>query len=232
MNEIEFLQQYWPEVAEAYQGLFGRRRVRRSLSDAERWLILVSLYAVHGAQDDVVQAGRSALQAGACPDAVAEAILTAGISRGDRAIKTGYPFLSQLGLLKRDRPNPGSNVGQSSPMEYFETELGELPAWVRRLDEFCPESLKDYVCLRSCILSEGALSQKLKDLITMVLNAMDGNGNGVNSHARSALRVGGDRAEVLEALLIGVGVGGIIVWINGVECLRDMDIWKSPYDGA
>lgn len=217
--EVEFLREYWPELAHAYEGLYGGTRLAGSLDDIERALILVGMRAACGSEEQVVETGTAALKAGASGDALVEAVLTAAISRGERAIRTAYPFLSELALVPR---NPDSLGVDESPSDYFETQFESLPYWVQQLHAFCPESLTDYAALRSRLLTDGAMSRKSKDLLTMVLNALDGNDGGVKSHAESAAEFGASREEVLEALLLGVGVGGIIVWINGVQSLQGL----------
>jgi alkylhydroperoxidase/carboxymuconolactone decarboxylase family protein YurZ len=63
------------------------------------------------------------------------------------------------------------------------------------------------------------MSRKAKELLTMLLNAVAGNAGGIKSHASAAMRYGADKKEILSVLLLGVRVGGIVVWINGVNSL-------------
>jgi len=205
------------DVAEAYESLFLNHDLVTVLRRDEQELILLGAYAVFGDEEDVIEHGKRALEAGASPDAIVEAVLAAAISRGERALKTALPFLSGLPLTGGDSGIvPSAN---EPPLEYFASQFGELPDWVCQLQGFSPTSLASYALLRSQILTEGATSRKVKELLTMLLNAVTGSVTGIRSHANAAMRFGANKQEILDVLLLGIRVGGIVVWINGVNSL-------------
>lgn len=219
MTVAEFLRRHDARLAAAFEGLFGSQSPRVALDPVDRELILVGLCAVYGTEVDVEEHGRMALEAGAAPAAAIEAILTAAISRGPRALMTSRGFL--LTLPDGTRPL-GGRAGATPPVPYFESEFGAMPEWAQRLAEFSLGSLECYATLREALLVDGAARRKTKELLTMALNAVDNSAGGVRTHAAAALRHGARREEVLDGLLQAVRVGGIIAWINGVASLANL----------
>jgi len=205
-------------LTEEYEALFLDRRPAKALRTDEQQLILLGAYAAFGTEEDVIKHGNRTLQAGASPDAAVEAVLAAAISRGPKVLVTALPFLS--GLL-----GSGGKTRMSIPkqpaIKYFALEFGEVPDWIRRLKEFSPDSLESYAVLRSRILTDGAASRKIKELLTMLLNAIAANPSGIRSHAIGATRYGATMDEILDVLLLGVRIGGIVVWVNGVNSLPE-----------
>jgi alkylhydroperoxidase/carboxymuconolactone decarboxylase family protein YurZ len=157
------------------------------------------------------------LDTGASPEALVEAVLTAAISRGARTVQTALPFLSSLPLSVHTHSSP-NNI---PALDYFTGEFQQLPLWVRELDAFAPAALAAYATLRQHILTDGAASRKTKELLTMLLNALSANVGGIRSHANGAKRMGASRDEIYSVLLLGIPIGGIIVWINGVNALAE-----------
>ena len=218
MAIMDFLRRCHIDLAEEYEALFLNQRPAKALRTDEQQLILLGVYAAFGSEDDVIEHGDRALQAGASPDAAVEAVLTAAISRGPKALRTALPFLSRLS-------EGGGKTGRSCPAQpairYFASEFEELPDWIRQLEEFSPDSLARYAVLRSGILTDGAASRKIKELLTMLLNAIAANPSGIRSHAIGATRFGASKDEIFDVLLLGVRIGGIVVWINGINSLPE-----------
>lgn len=220
MTEDEFLRNCYPELVDAFSCLFLGDDPTSTLSKEEQELILVGVYAALGSEGKVAEHGKKALEAGASPGAIVEAVLAATMSRGERALGTAQYFISELpvseGCVERQ-----SKAGES-PLEYFESQFGVLPGWVHQLWAFSPDSLASYAVLRSRILTDAAMSRKAKELLTMLLNAVTGNAGGIKAHASAAMQYGADKKEILSVLLLGVRVGGIVVWINGVNALSGL----------
>lgn len=222
---MPWMREHHPQLASAFECLLGDAGQRHVLPAPDRELILVGLHAAHGAVAEVEEHGRLALAAGALPQALQEAVLTAAISRGPRAILTARVFLSTL-LSGRVRQRASDKLGD--PIAYFAAEFGTLPEWARRLAEFSPASFESYAVLRGALLADGAASRATKELLTMCLNAIDNGPGGVRSHAAAALRCGAPPGAVLDALLLTVRLGGIVVWINGVEAVSDLLAASDP----
>jgi alkylhydroperoxidase/carboxymuconolactone decarboxylase family protein YurZ len=106
-------------------------------------------------------------------------------------------------------------------LEFFAAEYGEIPTWVDHLYELSPEYLASYARLRKRIQLGGIVSSKVKELLTMLLNAFDGSQEGTTIHAKNALRHGASWKEVEDVLLLGVSVGGIVVWIIGSGAISE-----------
>ncbi len=211
--------------AAAYAKLFTDVGGAPGLDVRDQALILVGLHAVHGDESEALRCGHQALAAGAPGRAVVEVVLAAAISRGGRALRRTRRLLSELD----PPPSPPGNSPPLGAREYLASEFGEVPAWARHLEAFAPEALASYTAIRQQILTDGAAPRRVKELVTMVLNAIDGNAGGAQSHAAAALRHGADRSAVLGALLLGVRVGGIVTWINGVGAVGDLV--ALPSDG-
>ncbi len=211
--------------AAAYAQLFTDVGGAPGLDVRDQALILVGLHAVHGDESEALRYGHQALAAGAPVRAVVEVVLAAAISRGGRALRQTRRLLSELGPAA----SPPGEEPLRATQEYLAGEFGEMPPWARHLDGFAPEALAAYTAVRQRILTDGAAPRRVKELVTMVLNAIDGNAGGARSHAAAALRHGADRSAVLGALLLGVRVGGIVTWINGVGAAGDLV--ALPSDG-
>jgi alkylhydroperoxidase/carboxymuconolactone decarboxylase family protein YurZ len=218
MKEVEFLHSWHVGIAEAYEGLFLNPTLLKRLTSVEQELILVGVYASLGDEEEVVTHGNNAMSAGASPNAIVEAVLTAAISRGRKALKTALPFLN---TLKIENVEWDQHRSDHSPLTYFASEFEKLPEWVKRMEIASANALGHYALLRKHILTEGAAKRKTKELLTMLLNAIMTNPSGIASHALSARRHGATREEILETFLLGVTVGGIVVWINGVNALSE-----------
>jgi alkylhydroperoxidase/carboxymuconolactone decarboxylase family protein YurZ len=216
MTELELLRLCHLDVAEEYEALFALNRAK-VLDAEEQELILLGVHAALGSEKKVGEHGERALAAGASPGAIVETVLAAAISRGPGALSAALPFLSQLQLTGEKTHESDNSV---PPIQYFESEFESLPDWVRYLNTFSPDSLANYASLRSRVLKDGAADRKTKELLTMLLNAVAGNGNGIAAHARAAMRCGASREEMWDVLLLGVRIGGIVVWINGVNALQ------------
>ena len=218
MKEADFLRSWQTGIGEAYEALFLNTTQLKKLNGLDQELILIGVYASLGDEEEVVTHGNKAVNAGASPNAVIEALLTAAISRGPKALKTALPFLN---TLKIETVESECRLSDHSPLTYFATEFEKLPKWVKQMEGFSADALDQYALLRKSILTEGAVKRKTKELLTMLLNAIMANPSGIASHALSARSHGATKEEVLETLLLGVTVGGIVVWINGVNALPE-----------
>ena len=216
MTEADFLRRCHLDIAEEYRALFLSNNPAKALKVDEQELILLGAYAAFGNEEDIIKHGNRALAAGASPNSIVEAVLTAAISRGPKALRAALPFLSRLSIVGGDA---NESSPRPSPLQYFALEFESLPDWVTQLEAFSPDSLASYATLRSRILSEGAASRKTKELLTMLLNAIAANASGIRAHAMAASRFGARKEEIWDVLLLGVRIGGIVVWINGVNSL-------------
>lgn len=219
MTGRELLRGYDSRLAAAWDRLFDGAGGSGRLPEDERALILLGLSAACGFEEDVERHGRGAIEAGAPAEAALEIVLTASLSRGPRVLAAARRFLSGLAL---QRARPARELEGPQATEYFEAELGSVPDWVQKLAEHSAGALTGYATLRASVLTDGAARRQTKELLVMVLNAVAGNSGGIRSHARAAVQHGARDDELLEALLLGVRVGGIIPWIVGTAALHEL----------
>lgn len=75
--------------------------------------------------------------------------------------------------------------------------------------KFDPEIHKWVDKLRAFAFEDGALPGKVKILIAMALDAVQGSANGVRALAQAAIKAGASRKEIGEALRVALYVGGV-----------------------
>jgi len=71
-------------------------------------------------------------------------------------------------------------------------------------------------------LADGALPRKVKLLIAMVLDAVEGASDGVQSLAREAMRAGATKEEIAEALRVGQYICGVGCIYTAARALKDV----------
>ncbi len=71
-------------------------------------------------------------------------------------------------------------------------------------------------------LADGVLPRKVKLLIAMVLDAVQGASDGVQSLAREAIRAGATRAEIAEALRVAQYICGVGCIYTAARALKDV----------
>ncbi len=71
-------------------------------------------------------------------------------------------------------------------------------------------------------LADGALPRKVKLLIAMVLDAVQGASDGVQSLAREAIRAGATKEEIAEALRVAQYICGVGCIYTAARALKDV----------
>jgi len=74
--------------------------------------------------------------------------------------------------------------------------------------KFDPEVIKSFENLQELALSEGELSQKVKLLIVMAIDAENGALPGAIALGKRAIKLGATKEEIVEALRVTYYVGG------------------------
>ena len=92
--------------------------------------------------------------------------------------------------------------------------MGELPKSVARLKEFNENYYAAYTDLRKACLEEQSdgLSLKHKELVLMVIDALNRHIPGAKRHVRAGLAAGLTMQELKDALKLIVLTGGILAW--------------------
>jgi AhpD family alkylhydroperoxidase len=75
---------------------------------------------------------------------------------------------------------------------------------------------------RDLALTDGALPRKMKLLIAMVLDAVHGASDGVQSLAREALKAGATKEEIAEALRVAQYICGVGCVYTAARALREV----------
>jgi alkylhydroperoxidase/carboxymuconolactone decarboxylase family protein YurZ len=219
MKDHEIVQIVLGDLSQDFERMFVDAQTPGSLAEEDKELILLGAYASKRDSENASKHGRRALALGVAPEAIVEVVLTATLSRGPHAIRAAQDLLNDLQI------HSGSNTDTSLGMgtlDFFRAEYGEIPAWVEHLDLLSPQYLASYARLRKRIQMEGIVSGKVKELLTMLLNTFDGSKDGTKIHAMNAVGHGASWEEVEDTLLMGVQVGGIVVWIIGSGAIYDL----------
>ena len=106
-------------------------------------------------------------------------------------------------------------------LEYFRSNMGEVPAWIRMLDEALPRGIEMYYGLRNRILCDGAVPRIIKELTLVAVNAATLYSEGLRIHAMGFMNTGGSRKGLLEGLLMAFIGGGIVAWLEGIKVLDE-----------
>jgi len=98
--------------------------------------------------------------------------------------------------------------------------MSEHPA--RIIEKFDPEFIKLVENISEFILSEGALSKKIKLLIAMALDASHRAVGGVKALAREAMEAGATKEEIMEALRVAQLVSGVGSIYSVAQALKEL----------
>ena len=99
-------------------------------------------------------------------------------------------------------------------LQYFQSAMGQVPAFVALLAEHKPTLFEGYFKLRSENLKDGVLAQKYKELMLVALNTAERYQRGAEIHARAALQCGASKEELLDGMTTAILAGGIPGWIE------------------
>ena len=93
--------------------------------------------------------------------------------------------------------------------------------WQSLLEQGAPELLKDVAGLRQSILTDGALSAKVKTLMTMLCDALLSHTDGVAGIANRARGLGASEKEIGETVAVAFLMGGLPALVTGANAFRD-----------
>ena len=89
------------------------------------------------------------------------------------------------------------------------------------LEHHAPAVLKDVTATRESVLTDGALSLKVKTLMTMLCDALLGHGDGVAAIANRAREAGATEAEIAETVGVAFLFGGMPALVTGANAFRE-----------
>jgi alkylhydroperoxidase/carboxymuconolactone decarboxylase family protein YurZ len=92
--------------------------------------------------------------------------------------------------------------------------------WQTLLEQNAPDLLKDVQGVRESVLRDGALSLKVKTLMTMLCDALMGHNDGVANIANRARAAGASEAEIAETVAVSFLFGGMPALVTGANAFR------------
>lgn len=93
--------------------------------------------------------------------------------------------------------------------------------WQTILEKHYPELLKQMTGLREAVMTDGALSIKIKTLMTLLCDALLAHPEGVAHIAQRARSLGASEAEIAETLGVAFLMGGLPGLFTGANAFRD-----------
>lgn len=88
--------------------------------------------------------------------------------------------------------------------------------------KFDPKVIESFENLQNLAFSEGALSQKVKLLIAMAIDAEHGALQGATALGQRAIKFGAKKEEIVEALRVAYYVGGNRALFTSALVLQDL----------
>ncbi len=92
--------------------------------------------------------------------------------------------------------------------------------WQTMLEENAPDLLKNVARVREAVLQEGALSLKVKTMMTMLCDALLGHADGVATIANRARAAGATEDEIAETVGVAFLFGGMPALVTGANAFR------------
>ena len=93
--------------------------------------------------------------------------------------------------------------------------------WQDNLQKNAPELLKVVNGARESVLTDGALSLKIKTLMTMLCDALLSHPEGVANIANRARAAGATEAEIAETVGVAFLFGGMPALVTGANAFKD-----------
>ncbi len=93
-------------------------------------------------------------------------------------------------------------------------------SWQAMLEKPAPDLLKTVMSVRESVLTEGALSLKVKTLMTMLVDALMAHPDGVFNISNRARAAGATEAEIAETLAVAFLFGGMPALVTGANAFR------------
>ena len=93
-------------------------------------------------------------------------------------------------------------------------------AWQAVIQENAPQLYEDVSAVRDHVLTDGALSLKVKVLMTMLCDALLAHDDGVKNIADRARAVGATEEEIAETVAVAFVMGGTPALVTGANAFR------------
>ena len=96
----------------------------------------------------------------------------------------------------------------------------QAATWQTMLEQSAPDLLKEVASVRESVLTDGALSLKVKTLMTMLCDALLGHHDGVTAIANRARAAGASEEEIAETVGVAFLFGGMPALVTGANAFR------------
>ena len=97
----------------------------------------------------------------------------------------------------------------------------QLAQWQLTLQKAAPALLEDVAAVRESVMRDGALSMKVKTLMTMLCDALLAHSDGVAIIANRARAAGASEDEIAETVGVAFLMGGVPALVTGTYAFRD-----------
>ena len=88
------------------------------------------------------------------------------------------------------------------------------------IEEAAPQLFKDVTAVRDNVLTDGALSMKVKVLMTMLCDALLAHDHGVENIANRARAIGATEEEIAETIGVAFVMGGTPALVTGSNAFK------------
>ena len=99
--------------------------------------------------------------------------------------------------------------------------MTQAASWQVALEKNAPDLLKDVTTVRENVAADGALSAKVKILMTMLCDAILAHPDGGANIAQRARAAGATDAEIAETVGVAFIMGGMPGLVTGANAFRD-----------
>ena len=93
--------------------------------------------------------------------------------------------------------------------------------WQVALEKSAPALLKDVTIVRESVMTDGALSMKVKTLMTMLCDALLAQPGGVATIAKRARSMGATEEEIAETVGVAFLMGGLSALVTGANAFQE-----------
>ena len=97
----------------------------------------------------------------------------------------------------------------------------QVAPWQVTLQKAAPALLEDVTAVRESVMRDGALSMKVKTLMTMLCDALLAHSDGVAIIANRARAAGASEEEIAETVGVAFLMGGVPALVTGTSAFRD-----------
>ena len=99
--------------------------------------------------------------------------------------------------------------------------MQQPPSYMATLAKADPKMLEHVTTVREYVISDGALSAKVKTLMTMLCDALLAHDDGVYAISQRARALGASEEEIAETVQVAYLMGGTPALVTGCKAFRE-----------